>query len=144
MGLSTIFDRGLSMDTSTVVDCRTLRNGLRLYPKLNFIDIDIFENGIGLDWYGVAVRRVSGAEDIGILWCFSSCCDLKQLAHIVLIWVVPVLVIRQCLARDLIQDPMVNIVLIWIEVVHKLEDVLINLHFVPFLLFTNCFNVLPR
>ena len=49
MGLSTIFDRGLSMDTTTVVDCRTLRNGLRLYPKLDFVDIDIFENGIGLD-----------------------------------------------------------------------------------------------
>ena len=37
---------------------------------------------------------------------------------------------------------MVNIVLIWVEVVHKLEDVLINLHFVPFLLFTNCFKVM--
>ena len=37
---------------------------------------------------------------------------------------------------------MVNIVLIWVEVVHKFEGVLVDLHFVPFLFFIDGFQVM--
>ena len=86
------------MDITAIIDGRCLGLGLRLNPKLH-LNIYVFKNSVGLNRNGVGMSRIGAIDYIGILLrnSFLSSCNLKELAHIVFIRVIPVLVVCQSL-----------------------------------------------
>ena len=77
----------------------------------------------------------------GILSCFLSC-HLLKLTHDVFVRVVPVLVICQSLARNLVQNAAVDLALIRVKMLHQFEDIFVSFQFVPFLCFVYRFQVI--